>query len=375
MAYDDRRRRPLYAPPPSRSRSTLSTYGPLILTVTIATAGALAWIWADRRSSDDDDDYSRRPQDPRPDDQQSTGVVHPQDQQGLGARVGAAWARSPSPAQLYDGAKGVVTAGMSAVGSGVAAAGSTLGFSRDDSSGRQDGPSDGKSNKGKRVLREGQREDGFSDHERWSEEAVSMRKATSAGKAASVASGQKKKSVAVVVSAEHDFPPIEGDPHGIEHTSILSHLLPTFNPSTTDLYILIFAPRQSSHALSSLQKQAAALLPNSPANILPFSTPTGYTHMLRHLAPGLAYVADTPALSGAQGDGIASLRGWVGQTVVVVGDDGAGGLVDTETDIDDDKNKKKPWWETSDIVGLGKGVEVVDVARVGDDWVRRVGGA
>ncbi|KAF2150732.1 hypothetical protein K461DRAFT_181454 [Myriangium duriaei CBS 260.36] len=351
MAYDDRRRRPLYAPP-SRSRSTLSTYAPLILTVTIATAGALAWIWADRLSSPDDDDDNYPPR-----RDQTIGVNLPppsqgHGQEGLSARVNAAWQRSPSPAQLLNSAGQVVSAG-------VAAASSAVGLKRGE---EVPGSEPGRSVKGKRVA--SGRDDGFSDHERWSEEA------------AAAAGGQKRKAVAVVVSAEHDFAPMEGDPSGVEHTSILSHLVPSFNPATTDLFILIFAPRQS-HALSSLQAQAAALLPNAPAQILPFATPTGYVHMLRHLAPSLAYVADTPALAGQGGETIASLRGWVGQTVVVVGDDGAGGLVDTETETEDEgrgKGKSVAWYEGSDIVGLGKGVEIVDVRRVADDWVHRVGG-
>jgi hypothetical protein len=32
------------------------------------------------------------------------------------------------------------------------------------------------------------------------------------------------------------------------------------------------------------------------------------------------------------------------------------------------------WWESTDMVGLGKGVEVVDGTRLTDDYERRVGG-
>lgn len=163
----------------------------------------------------------------------------------------------------------------------------------------------------------------------------------------------------------------------IAFQSILSHLVPQFNPATTDMYVLIFAPT-SNHAADALNAQASRLLANSPANVLPFATASGYVHMLRHLAPALAYVVDTPHLAGQKGETIAALKGWVGQTVVVVGDDGAGGLVDTETEAEDEagrpEGKAAPWWEGSDLVGLGKGVEVVDIRRVGDDWVHRVGG-
>ena len=91
--------------------------------------------------------------------------------------------------------------------------------------------------------------------------------------------------------------------------------------------------------------------------------------MLKHLSPDVVYVADS--LSGQSGKNILDIRGWVGQVVVVVGGDGAGLVDDTE---DEQTQGKKDWWETSEYVGLGKGIEVVEAVRVGDDWERRVGG-
>jgi hypothetical protein len=114
--------------------------------------------------------------------------------------------------------------------------------------------------------------------------------------------------------------------------------------------------------------------------VMPFSQPSGFVHMLRHIGPDLAYVVD--ALSGTSGSNIADLKRWVDQTIVVVGSDGTGlgGLVDTD---DEDHHTKKgkstehsvsKWWESADMVGLGKGVEVVDASRLTDDYERRVGG-
>lgn len=226
MSHDDRRRRPLYAPPPTRSRSTLATYGPLILTVTIATAGALAWIWADRRSSTDDEDGP--PSYRREGDQQPGPPPQVDGQESLASRVNAAWARSPSPAQLLGSASAVVSAGVAAVGSGVAAAGSSLGLTD-----RSSGAAPPAGEKGKRPVRRDGREEGFSDHERWSEEPASPRKAGAGSAVGGVAAskgavaGKKKKAVAVVVSAEHDWASEEGDPHGIEHTA--SHATGTTN--------------------------------------------------------------------------------------------------------------------------------------------------
>ena len=113
--------------------------------------------------------------------------------------------------------------------------------------------------------------------------------------------------------------------------------------------------------------------------VMPFSTPSGFVHMLRHIGPDLVYVVD--ALSGVNGRNIEDIKRWVGQTVVVVGSDGTGlgGLVDTDDEAPAGKGKASEhhvskWWENADMVGLGKGVEVVDASRFEDDYERRVGG-
>ncbi len=109
--------------------------------------------------------------------------------------------------------------------------------------------------------------------------------------------------------------------------------------------------------------------------VLPFTTPTGHVHILRHLAPDVVYIAET--LAGDNGKNVEDVRSWVGQVVVVVGGDGAGlgGLVDTEDEGEGDEHSKgKRWWEGAEMVGLGKGVEICDGVRVGEDWERRVGG-
>ena len=123
----------------------------------------------------------------------------------------------------------------------------------------------------------------------------------------------------------------------------------------------------------ALYGQALALV-SSPTQILPFTTREGYVHILRHLAPQTVYISDT--LAGEEGESIAQLKGWVGHTILVAGDEGTGGLADTETEDEGagETRRKERWYEDSNFVGLGKDVEVVDAARVGDDWARRVGG-
>lgn len=123
--------------------------------------------------------------------------------------------------------------------------------------------------------------------------------------------------------------------------------------------------------------QQALTLVSSPTHILPFTTGAGFVPILRHLAPNLVYVSDT--LAGDEGVNLAQLKGWVGNAVLVAGDQGTGGLADTETETEDEREDKerrreRKWYERSELVGLGKGVEVVDAARVGDDWAKRVDG-
>ena len=130
----------------------------------------------------------------------------------------------------------------------------------------------------------------------------------------------------------------------------------------------------------ALYTQALSLV-DSPTKILCFTSPSSYIPILRHLSPQLAYVSDL--LSGHEGETIAQLKGWVGQTVLVVGDDGTGGLAESDTEMETDaegpggerrKRRSEAWYERSNLVGLGKGMEVVDAARTGDDWVKRVSG-
>lgn len=203
--------------------------------------------------------------------------------------------------------------------------------------------------------------------------------------------------------------------------SVLSHL-PHVDPATTNLFVLIYAPTlasgsggkdarslsssfsaistpaqtpgeelthldaathipalsakdfEASQVLYDRLQQEALQLVSKPTMAMPFATPTGCVHMLRHLAPDTVYLVE--ALSGSRGEVVEQIKGWAGQVVVVVGGDGGGlgGLVDTEDEMSGDKAEKRDekWWENTDMIGLGKGVEVVDGVRVGEDFERRV---
>lgn len=183
--------------PASSRRTTFGYWVPLVFTVTVATAGLVAWVWSERR--DDDDDSSDADLSYGEDrDEVKTGQApraHGEEGQhddGLVSRVQGIIRRTPSPQQLFDSVSKKTVAGVAAAG---AAAGAALA-----------------------SIREEDRDD-FGDHSRWSEEAVLRRnvEAQSAQSAAAVdaqsrsfaasvrsapQTNARTKTVAIVVSAE-----------------------------------------------------------------------------------------------------------------------------------------------------------------------------
>lgn len=157
--------------------------------------------------------------------------------------------------------------------------------------------------------------------------------------------------------------------------------LQSIDPQPEDaIYTPAMSTRSTDNLLGNTLHTQALRLVEHPSMAMPFSTPTGFVPMLRHISPDLVYVVD--ALSGPSGANIEDIKKWVGQTIVVVGTDGTGlgGLVDTDDEDHARKGKAtehavSQWWESADMVGLGKGVEVVDASRLTDDFERRVGGA
>ncbi|KAL8994441.1 MAG: hypothetical protein Q9169_005586 [Polycauliona sp. 2 TL-2023] len=403
------------------SRSALGYWIPLAVTVTVATAGLAAWIWNERKDHDDDDDndYDRKGDAGSPPDSRHLGPggvpyqpggagPQMQDDSFVG-RVQGAIRRTPSPQQIFDGASRRVVAGVTAAGAAVGGALS--------------------------AIKEEDRRD-FEDHSRWSEEAET--RATTVTTSAphdprsvpgTVSVGQsepftantakKRKTIAVVVSADighHD--PGEEVSYIQEHASILSHL-PTHIDADTRVFVLIYAPDLKQHPLSVNQSQPSGSMASSYSNIgveeahgadepvpsierrersasrpkmfdslyreaqsmvgndtmiMPFTTSTGHVHLLRHLAPEMVYLQET--LSGPGGDAVSQISNWVGRIVLVVGDEsGHGGLVDSEDERGHPSHEARDrWWQDDPRIGLGKGIEVVDGLRLGDDWRRRVGG-
>ncbi|KAJ5642435.1 hypothetical protein N7490_006435 [Penicillium lividum] len=410
-------------------RTAMGYYIPLALTVGVAALSVAAWIWSERHDDDDhpDDgeDHHRPPQPPGatggdfPPPAYDTGAyardvgtnVAPGDAQydpGLMARMQGALRRTPSPQQIFDGASRKVVAGVAAAGQFVGGALTS--------------------------IREENRGD-FEDHTRWSEEAQSRANErsqqttsmpTMSGALPGRAPGQqsfdkkKKKTVVIVVSS---LTPSDSDDFATEHASILSHLPEHVDLDTSRIFVLIYAPSlkhavgqgTSSHPTQSiassysniateeatssgelvggdmtrvephqedelegqtpffrtLYTQAQALVEKENM-IMPFSSPTGFVHLVRHLAPDLVYAQES--LTGEKGDAVQHISGWVRQVIVVVGDEGGrGGLIDSDDESALADNGER-WWQKEGTTGIGKRIDVVDVLRVGDDWRRRVRG-
>ncbi|KAK1086750.1 hypothetical protein LTR48_003242 [Friedmanniomyces endolithicus] len=323
MSYDRaRQRRPLYAPPPppGRQQSVLGFWVPLVVTSTIALGGLAAWIWSERSEHDDHDYSPGKPQRPGP---------------GAG---GSSYAQGGPQPSYSQGPPPSYPQGPPAQSQGTSSSSSTPLVS-----------------------------------------PPHLLSPTAPTRSTSPSTPKTRPPTSAPQATPKSPPPPPQPPPA--NCSPYPPALTQQPPQT-----LSPSPLPANN-FDALYTQALSLV-SHPSQILCFTTPTSYTSLLRHLAPNLAYVSDL--LAGEEGATIANLRGWVGSAVVVVGDDGTGGLAETETDEMETENEAEvggggvgrkrrergeKWYERSGgIVGLGKGVEVVDVARVGDDWVKRVGG-
>ncbi|CAG8961155.1 hypothetical protein HYFRA_00002698 [Hymenoscyphus fraxineus] len=408
-------------------RGTYSYWIPLAVTVTVATVGIVAWIWSER--NDDDEDEEPRPE-IGPDPYQENygrniersyptgppsyrdgvrpgevgfGTIEqrPDESQSYMARMSGALRRTPSPQQVFDGVSRTVVGGVAAAG---AVVGSALSSIREED------------------------KSAYRDHQTWSEEAllrragvdpapapgpIDMRSTEKLPEATPRSSpSTKRRTVAVVVSAEDTMADMEDDDGYHQHASILSHLPSNTDISAIRLFVLIYAPGLKEHPLDAAQKAQGSLsssfsnieheqtqsptteaekLPSTQSGsahfnavytqalglveketmVLPFTTPTGHVHILRHLGPEIVYLQES--LAGKDGEIITHLQSWLRQDVILVvgAEGGHGGLADSESEAEQ-APKKEHWWEKEERVGRGRGVVVVEGVRVGDDWARRI---
>lgn len=107
--------------------------------------------------------------------------------------------------------------------------------------------------------------------------------------------------------------------------------------------------------------------------ILPFTSPNGHVHILRHLQPEVVYLQES--MAGDNGSIITTLQTWLRYEIILVvgAESGSGGLADSESEAERTDQVQK-WWQKTERVGRGRGVVVVDGMRVNDDWLRRVQG-
>ncbi|PCG96783.1 Hypothetical protein PENO1_066640 [Penicillium occitanis (nom. inval.)] len=411
---DRRRRAPNGMGFSSTGRRTFMGYWiPLAVTVGIATISVAAWIWSERQENEDDDEARDYPDDfnqppppagyeggpPDADFARSAGADARQEDGSVIARMQGALRRTPSPQQLFDGASRRVAAGVAAAGAMVGGALSSITEERGD----------------------------FEDHSRWSEEADLRARggADVTPRSGPSTSTKAKKTVALVVSSVAP----SDDPEDItlsEHASILSHLPSHVDTNVARVIVLIYAPNLK-HAIglqtstrptpsvdssfSNIAPEEAAGAPGTSGNdltsleprtttdelesagrlfktlytqaqalvdkdtmIMPYSTPNGHLHILRHLSPDIVYMQES--LAGPDGDNVKKLADWVRHVVVVVGDEGGrGGLIDSEDEHSAlGGERREKWWQKEGVTGIGKHIDIVDSLKAGDDWRRRVSG-
>lgn len=338
-------------------RGGLAQWLPLAMTATAIAVGIAAWVWSEHQDNDNDVDDDPRHQYLQPDvssnDKRDSwhrqdGSAHQYDSiehsssSTLYARMTNVISRAASPQQFLSDTSKRMAAGVAAVWPG-------------------------------KSL-------DFRDHERWQEEeqiraaeallveqqseeqdleaevsTQSLAEETVAQMGASGVVDQrqrqeqaqrgvqgrgkngKRRTIAVVVSS---VVPENQDILQAPGRRLLEQLdcHQIIDVASTDLLILIYAPSLKSYPnslsvptqsgepdfeqpqplYSILEAQAMSIVPH-PAHILPFTTPKGYIHLLRHLAPNMVYIQEN-ILEVQDEDSIAQLKGWVGQMVVVTPD-------------------------------------------------------
>ena len=163
----------------SRRRGAWVHWVPLAVTVAAATVGVAAWMLSQRDNEEDEVDhvagldYDNADYGDNPEYGSSRGPPKPtrpgpDTDSSWGAKMSGALRRTPSPQQIFDTAGKSVAAGVAAASSAV---GSALASIREEDRG------------------------GFADHETWAQEADAKKKEPKK-------SGRKRKTVAIVVSAE-----------------------------------------------------------------------------------------------------------------------------------------------------------------------------
>ena len=376
----------------SARRGVWTHWVPLAVTLTVATVGLAAWAWSQRRDDgggggDDDDDaaaaasahepgldyenadYGDNPPygatsrffDSRGASQQQSGNdsfsradntsygvaaeaarAEANANAGWGSQMSGALRRTPSPQQFLSSAGKTVAAGVGAVG---AAMGSALAAIREED------------------------KNAYKDHETWSEEAESRKEK---GGKSSKESSKRRKTVAVIVSADTNLDDLDEDSfheHAVSFIvpqcwhlntltltffqSILSHIPRNTDFSKIKLFVLIYAPNlkdgpldapasnpppaslSSSYsnigheqaqipgeesknplpksnstdaAFNAVYSQALSLV-EKESMVMPFTSASGHTHILRHLQPEVVFLQES--LAGDNGNYITQLQTWL----------------------------------------------------------------
>ncbi|KAL4778271.1 kinase-like domain-containing protein [Aspergillus varians] len=196
---------------------------------------------------------------------------------------------------------------------------------------------------------------------------------------------KKRKTVVIVVSSQSSSYQSSKDLNN-NNASILSALPEHVSPETAKVFVLIYAPglkndpneetRRAGEIegmtpyFKTLYAEGLALV-EKETMVMPFSTPSGYVHLVRHISPDVAYIQES--LSGPDGSMVYQISSWVRKVVVIVD---IGESHSNQIDSDDESLLMNPvnWWLKEGRTGIGHRIDVVDELRVGVDWQSRVSG-
>ncbi|KAK3990534.1 hypothetical protein QBC44DRAFT_64945 [Cladorrhinum sp. PSN332] len=293
----------------SRRRGVWSHWVPLIATVTVATVGAAAWVWSQRKSNEEAEDADLAFSHPDLDyehadhgDNPAYGTSDGPNQPSYGAtqnRSGDAnyetasspWAalrRSPSPQQFLDSARRTVAAGVTAAG---AAVGSALAAIREEDktatiasssqaqpqrpSPPQSPPQPQRQPKSQSKQKSQSRSKSQPQHQSRSQsqpQSQSQSQPQSQSQAQSKDANKRRKKVAIVISADNHLDDVDADGFH-EHASILSHIPRKTDFSNVKLYILIYAPNLKDTVRETTSNLPPPSLSSSFSNIEYSQTP------------------------------------------------------------------------------------------------------
>ncbi|KAK8087233.1 peroxin 22-like protein [Apiospora phragmitis] len=346
----------------SRRRGAWGHWVPLVLTVAVATAGVAAWAWSQRSTEEEEEEQAAPDLDYENADYGDNPAYGASGPTNYGtaedpSTARAAGAPHTAPQQFLANAGKTLAAGAGAVGAAMGVpwrpyAKKTRPHTQTTRPGRKKRRHEGTPLAylgGPSILSHIPRNTEFAKVKLF---------------VLIYAPGLKENALEATVASNPRPPSLSSSFSNIGHEQVTTPgeeiKSPSFKTSSDRGFNAVY-----SQALSLVEKDSM---------IMPFTSPNGHVHILRHLQPEIVYLQES--LAGDNGSHITQLQTWLRHDVILIvgANGGHGGLADSESGVEEPDEKADHWWQREERVGRGRGVVVVDSVRVGDDWERRVQG-